>query len=33
VGEPGKPFTEVDDEEEWVHGWVDWDQLGGGSGD
>ena len=31
AGELGKPFTETEDDEEWV-GWVDWDALGGGSG-
>ena len=31
VGELGKPFTETEDDEEWV-GWVDWGTLGGGSG-
>jgi hypothetical protein len=32
AGELGKPFTQSEDDEEWV-GWVDWDALGGGSGD
>ena len=31
AGELGKPFTEAEDDEEWV-GWVDWGALGGGSG-
>ena len=31
AGELGKPFTETEDDEEWV-GWVDWGALGGGSG-
>ena len=30
AGELGKPFTEMEDEEEWV-GWIDWGALGGGS--
>ena len=32
AGKLGKPFTQSEDDEEWV-GWVDWDALGGGSGD
>ena len=32
AGALGAPFTETQDEEEWV-GWVDWGALGGGSGD
>ena len=31
-GQLGKPFTETEDDEEWVD-WVNWDALGGGSGD
>ena len=31
AGELGKPFTQAEDEEEWV-GWVNWDALGGASG-
>ena len=31
AGELGKPFTETEDDEEWV-GWVNWGALGGGSG-
>ena len=32
AGELGKPFMQSEDAKEWV-GWVDWDALGGGSGD
>ena len=32
AGELGAPFTETEDDEEWL-GWVDWGALGGGSGD